>query len=359
MEQIDNQCHGKSSCQIQNPAQFVNSQSDPAFNKAECAGTQTEMFVQIGCVINNEQIHKRQLSGLFYACLVVFMCLSILNYLDYIKKIQENKYIEWDLKTITSGDYTVEFSIDPFLFRAWTEKEFIPWAQKQRQENNKEYISRVEAFRDWIQNEMEQRLDQLPDLGFEDEPVEHVKVALTTFAFKNAEIIHLLQERGEIIKNEEWSKMPQIDHRINEIKNGNLEDLMTPCSAFMTFENEEGLNRAMNFNETVNSDPNFADLGIWLNEFELNIEGASEPSDIIWENRHFTDGDRLKKKMIVIVIMALLLLSSFCLIYICASYSLKLLTVYPDVACESLPEYSSPASMQKAAIREWTINHAL
>ena len=49
---------------------------------------------------------------------------------------------------------------------------------------------------------MEERLDKLPDLGYEDEPVEHVKIAVTAFAFKNAEIIHLLKERGEVIKNE-------------------------------------------------------------------------------------------------------------------------------------------------------------
>ena len=71
-------------------------------------------------------------------------------------------------------------------------------------EQSKEYTSKVEAFRDWITYEMEQRLDELPDLGFEDEPVEHVKVALTTFAFKNADIINLLKKRGDAVKNEEW-----------------------------------------------------------------------------------------------------------------------------------------------------------
>jgi len=44
----------------------------------------------------------------------------------------------------------------------------------------------------------------MPDLGYEDEPVEHVKIAVTTFAFKNAETINLLRERGNIIKEERW-----------------------------------------------------------------------------------------------------------------------------------------------------------
>lgn len=38
-------------------------------------------------------------------------------YLDYIKKIQENNYVEWDVKTITAGDYTIEFDIDDSFFK--------------------------------------------------------------------------------------------------------------------------------------------------------------------------------------------------------------------------------------------------
>ena len=72
-------------------------------------------------------------------------------------------------------------------------------------------------------------------MGFEDEPVEFIKIALTTFAFKNAEIIKLLKERGNIIKTEEWDKMEMIDQKINDVKNEHFEDLTTPCSVFMTF----------------------------------------------------------------------------------------------------------------------------
>ncbi len=90
------------------------------------------------------------MGGLVHACLFVFMGLMMLNYLDYIKKLQENNYIEWDVKTITSGDYTIEFALEPEFFKTWVNKEFLKWAQKQKMRNNKEYVARVEAFRDWI-----------------------------------------------------------------------------------------------------------------------------------------------------------------------------------------------------------------
>ena len=41
-------------------------------------------------------------------CAAVFVALTMVNYIDYIKAHQANDYIEWDVKTLTSGDYTVE-----------------------------------------------------------------------------------------------------------------------------------------------------------------------------------------------------------------------------------------------------------
>ena len=54
---------------------------------------------------------------------------------------------------------------------------------------------------------MERRLSLLPDLGFEEEPVEEIKIAVTTFAYNNGEVIHLLRQRGNCIKAEDWLAM--------------------------------------------------------------------------------------------------------------------------------------------------------
>lgn len=116
---------------------------------------------------------------------------------------------------------------------------------------------------------MEQRLDRMPDLGYEEEPIDYVKVALTTFAFRNAEVIHLLTERGQIIKEERWDEMKVIDKKINDLKNQDLEKLTTPCSVFMTFENEEGINRALNYDDAIQFDSRLNDIALWLNEYKL------------------------------------------------------------------------------------------
>jgi len=127
----------------------------------------------------------------------------------------------------------------------------------------------------------------------------------------------------------------------------------------MTFENEEGANRAMNFNKAIEADTSLTELGTWLGKYKIVINQAAEPSDIIWENRHFTPWERAKKKLIVVLLMIVMLALSFGLLFACATFSLNLLKKFPDVPCHNLPENDSSSNLQKAAIREWSINHAL
>jgi hypothetical protein len=58
----------------------------------------------------------------------------------------------------------------------------------------------------------------LPDLGFEDEPPERIKIALLNFAFDNAELIHLLRARGLAIKLEKYNKVRDINTKIDILK---------------------------------------------------------------------------------------------------------------------------------------------
>lgn len=50
--------------------------------------------------------------ALSISCWAVFIYFFTLTFFQYIHCVQENKYIDWDIKTITAGDYTVEFVIE-------------------------------------------------------------------------------------------------------------------------------------------------------------------------------------------------------------------------------------------------------
>ena len=53
----------------------------------------------------------RKEMALVISCSVIFVALFVVNFIDYIARLQEISYIEWDVKTLTSGDYTVEVDI--------------------------------------------------------------------------------------------------------------------------------------------------------------------------------------------------------------------------------------------------------
>lgn len=47
--------------------------------------------------------------------------------------------------------------------------------------------------------------------------------------------------------------------------------MTTPCSIFMTFENEEGVNRALNYHDAVNADSSLSHFNTWLDKHEIEI----------------------------------------------------------------------------------------
>ena len=160
---------------------------------------------------------------------------------------------------------------------------------------------------------------------------------MLTFAFDNAELINLLKSRGQAIKFEKFDLMRKINKKIDDLKTKNLEKYNRPVTAFLTFENEEGLNRCINYNETVMDDDAFLEYRTLLGE-PVKIEEASEPTDIIWENRHFTSFDRFIRTCMVVIIVAILLSGSFVIIFKCSLASTKPLLKYPSINCGDVIE---------------------
>ena len=71
------------------------------------------------CLIEKSASEQREIFGLVTGCLAVFVYLYSLVYFDYIKCVESNKYVDWDVKTITAGDYTIEFDLDPETYEHW------------------------------------------------------------------------------------------------------------------------------------------------------------------------------------------------------------------------------------------------
>mmetsp|Transcript_117302 Transcript_117302/g.163221 ORF Transcript_117302/g.163221 Transcript_117302/m.163221 type:complete len:129 (-) Transcript_117302:1931-2317(-) len=99
-------CQGEKNCTLGNLSSY-NQWGAPA----GCFNQQTMIFVQAACTYSDDELSTRQVFGLYNACMGVFISLFIIVYVDYIRSVQSNNYVEWDVKTITAGDYSVEFDI--------------------------------------------------------------------------------------------------------------------------------------------------------------------------------------------------------------------------------------------------------
>lgn len=177
----------------------------------------------------------------------------------------------------------------------------------------------------------------MPDLGYEDETPERINISMFTFAFDNAELINLLKQRGQAIKFEKWDRMREINKMIDDLKTVNAEKFNRPVTAFLTFENEEGLNRCKAYNDVVDTDSEYSHMKTLLG-VELSFEDASEPTDIIWENRHFTGWDRFIRTCYVGIKVVILLSISFVVIFYCSQEANKPLMKYPPIDCEDMEE---------------------
>ena len=65
--------------------------------------------------------------GLFMGSAAVFVYLFTMLYIDYIKCVQVNNYIDWDVKCITAGDYSVEFDLDKKTYERWLNHYYDKW----------------------------------------------------------------------------------------------------------------------------------------------------------------------------------------------------------------------------------------
>jgi hypothetical protein len=129
----------------------------------------------------------------------------------------------------------------------------------------------------------------------------------------------------------------------------------------MTFESEEGIQRALHLDDASKAEDASAGvkgLHLWLGDQEIEIQKASEPSDIIWENRHFTPTQRLKKAIIVVLTIGFALLLSFVVVFVSRQYSATVAAKYPPVNCEPYYANYPDEQLQPFAIQEYKLNTA-
>lgn len=168
--------------------------------------------------------------------------------------------------------------------------------RKVRTYNENDFATPALAFKEFIEDEFNYRINNIPHQGFEEQGEQ--KIANVSLAFRNSDVINALKRRGEYIKSNNLSKVRVAEKEIDKIfkTRERLDRVNRPCWVFITFVTEEGKERAMAYFEELEKNSNIQEelkeeFKLFMGE-EFTIDEANEPSDIQWENRQFDESYR-------------------------------------------------------------------
>lgn len=139
--------------------------------------------------------------------------------------------------------------------------------------------------------------------------------------------------------------MIEIEEKISAMKNENLDSYTRPVFAFLTFENEAGYEVARKYANDQMDDAQ-------LLECKINITEATEPTDIIWENRHYTEQQKRTNLNRVVLSATMYLAGSLAIITGLKGGAMLLTSKYPKTNC-ALVEQQFGAKLEEFAFYEY------
>jgi hypothetical protein len=114
---------------------------------------------------------------------------------------------------------------------------------------------------------------------------------------------------------QKYDKVAETEKKIMAYKEANLDDLIRPVDAFITFEEEDGKIVAEEFEPKFNFWGTKEPAKKFFLDDDLVLVEATEPTNIIWENRHFTPSETLQRSLKALLCIVILLIISFVTIY--------------------------------------------
>jgi hypothetical protein len=131
-------------------------------------------------------------------------------------------------------------------------------------------------------------------------------------------------------------------------KEENYKKLTVPACAFITFESDDGLNEALNYskrttwwaNRNKKEDDGYENVSIL--KVQPKFIASTEPTNIIWENRHIKGINYGARVFSALFITTLMLMISFTVIILFKQTSIKYNMKFPNVDCEEIINLDKP-----------------
>lgn len=158
------------------------------------------------------------------------------------------------------------------------------------------------------------------------EMTDNARVADLVFSFNNSDLINYLKIRGNFIALQKFDQAEATDSKINSLFS-DFESLTRPTACFITFEEEDAKIIALEMKG-----------GKELLGMPMKFVAASEPTDIIWENRIYTATDYFFRQLLAFTIIGLMLLASFAFIFKVARTSAAIAIEFPKVDCAAISD---------------------
>lgn len=252
-----------STIDIADPNNFYN---DPSSIDPTCFTEETKVFVQWTCIQTDTQIYTKYQQLAKVETIAIFIALVFLLNLRRIYHKGEKDFTEYNLETVTAGDFTIEWDIEKKTYELWD-----VFRETREKEAHPEYsdISEGTAFKARIKQDIEKLMGRFSKyiernkVDYEDDAKDVnikemrwlgekvFKVADINFAYDNGLLIKILKKRGYAIECNDFAAMRNCNNELIEFlnKDENGELCKIPKAAFITFEYEEGRRMALHMSE--------------------------------------------------------------------------------------------------------------
>ena len=239
----------------------------------------------------------------------ILMSLVLFVTLYYAKNKLKVTAKKWDLDMITASDYTVTYVID--------QKDYEFFKEQHEEEGGE---SASFAYMSVLKKRFEDLVSEQPHVIQE---TTDIRIANISYSFSNNKMIQLLTKRGSAIANHNLKEKLKIEKEIEDLRENNLDEISNPSMAFITFEIQEGYERAINVTSGLS----------------YPFKPAVEPTNIIWENSHFSFTHIVTRSIIVISIIAFLLLGAFAIFFFLKKGLITTNAKYMNLNCDSFNKY--------------------
>jgi RNA recognition motif-containing protein len=232
------------------------------------------------------------------------MGLVLLITLHYAKNVLKVTAKKWDLDMITASDYTVTYDISKAEYDDF------------KREFNDPDDSPAIGFMKHLKSRFEELVSKKKHVLYE---TTDIVVANISFSFNNHEMIRLLSKRGTAIIYQDFTEKDKVERDIEILKDKKFDEMTRPNIAYITFETQEGYERAIKIRPGL----------------IRTFKPAVEPTNIIWENSHFSLTHIIWRSVLVISAIVILLLLSFLLFFYLKIGLADTNRKYMNLNCES------------------------